>query len=263
MLTKAYSLLSYRLASLDGDLGKVKDFYFDDLFWEIRYLLIDTGKWLPGRQVLLPPQKLSRVNNSTDLITVELTKQQIEDSPSIAEHKPVSRQFEDAYYCHYGWPRYWTDALIKSHLVSNGWRESDNETPTNQSEKETDRHLRSTNEVSRYSIHATDGGIGHVEDFIIDDDTWTIRYLVVCTNNWWAGNKVLISPQWIERISVSHSEVFLNLSRESIKHSPEYSEEVSLTRDYEARLYGHYQRKGYWLDELLARSSAVLNETLF
>jgi hypothetical protein len=126
-----------------------------------------------------------------------------------------------------------------------------------------DRHLRSTHEVSQYSIHARDGGIGHVEDFIIDDDTWRIRYLEVCTNNWWAGKKVLISPQWIERISVFHSEVFLSLSREEIKQSPEYTDEALVTRDYEDRLYKHYHRPGYWLKELMAKGSAVLDETLF
>jgi hypothetical protein len=102
-----------------------------------------------------------------------------------------------------------------------------------------------------------------MEDFIIDDDTWKIRYLVVNTNNWWAGKKVLISPQWIERISVFHSEVFLGLSREEIKQSPEYSEEALLTREYEARLYKHYHRQGYWLKELMTKGSVVLNETVF
>jgi hypothetical protein len=130
-------------------------------------------------------------------------------------------------------------------------------------ENDAEQHLRSTHEVSKYSIHAVDGGIGHVEDFIIDDKTWAIRYLVVCTNNWWAGKTVLISPQWIARISVFHSEVFLDLSREEIKEAPEYNNDSLLHRDYEASLYKHYHRQGYWLDELLTKSSAVLNETVF
>jgi len=262
MLTKAYSLISYRVDSLDGRIGKVKDFYFDDQFWSIRYLIVNTGEWLPGRQVLLSPQALSRVNDAMDLITVGLTKKQIEDSPSLADHKPVSRQFEDAYYCHYGWPPYWTGLSIES-SYSDSSHEPDQEMRPNQIENGADRHLRSTHEVSRYCVHAIDGGIGHVEDFIIDEDTWTIRYLVVCTSDWWVGKKVLISPEWIERISVFHSEVFLSLSREAIKQSPEYTEEASLNRDYEDRLYKHYNRQGYWLNELVTKGSAVLNETVF
>ena len=263
MLTKAYSLISYRLDSLDGGIGKVKDFYFDDQFWAIRYLVVDTGEWLPGRQVLLAPHAVSRVNNATDLITVGLTKKQIEDGPSLADHKPVSRQFEDDYYCHYGWAPYWVGALSGESSYPNSSRESDNGVRAMQAENRADRHLRSTHEVSKYSIHAKDGEIGHVEDFIIDDDTWRIRYLEVCTNNWWAGKKVLISPQWIERISVSNSEVFLSLSREEIKQSPEYTDEALLNRDYEDRLYKHYHRPGYWLKELMTKGSVVLNETVF
>jgi hypothetical protein len=110
-------------------------------------------------------------------------------------------------------------------------------------------HLRSTNEVSTYNIQALDGEIGHVEDFIIDDETWAIRYLVIDTQNWWPGKKVLISPQWIDRVSWGESKIFVNLTREIIKNSPEYTDESLLFRDYESRLHGHYERQGYWIDE--------------
>ena len=118
-----------------------------------------------------------------------------------------------------------------------------------QGEKAWDPHLRSTHDVSGYHIQAADGEIGHVEDFIIDDETWAIRYLIVDTRNWWPGKKVLVSPQWIERVSWSESKVFVNLSRETIKQSPEYTEESLLTRDYETGLHRHYNRQGYWVDE--------------
>ena len=127
------------------------------------------------------------------------------------------------------------------------WRES------TQGEKAWDAHLRSTDDVSGYHIQAVDGEIGHVEDFIIDDETWAIRYLIIDTRNWWPGKKVLVSPQWIERVSWSESKVFVNLSREAIKQSPEYTEESLLTRDYETGLHRHYNRQGYWVDEPAAR----------
>ncbi len=114
-------------------------------------------------------------------------------------------------------------------------------------EKAWDPHLRSTKVVTGYHIQASDGG--HVEDFIIDDGNWAIRYLIVDTRNWWPGEKVLIAPQWIERVSWSESKVFINLSREAIKQSPQYTEALLLTRDYETRLHGHYRLQGYWVDE--------------
>jgi len=131
-------------------------------------------------------------------------------------------------------------------------RDSENRGKSTQGGKSWDHHLRSTHAVSGYHIQALDGEIGHVEDFIIDDETWAIRYLIVGTRNWWPGKKVLVSPHWIERVSWNESKVFINLSRETIKESPEYTEESLLTRDYEIGLHRHYNRKGYWIDELAA-----------
>ena len=117
-------------------------------------------------------------------------------------------------------------------------------------EKAWDPHLRSTDAVSGYHIQAADGQIGHVEDFIIDGKTWAIRYLIIDTVNWWPGKKVLVAARWIERVSWDESKVFINLSRETIKQSPEYAEKSLLTRDYETKLHGHYNRQGYWVDAL-------------
>ena len=113
-------------------------------------------------------------------------------------------------------------------------------------EKAWDAHLRSTRAVSGYHIEAADGPIGHVEDFIIDDETWAIRYLIVDTVNWWPGKKVLVAPQWIERVSWDESKVFVNLSRDAIKQAPEFTDVPLLTRSFEVDLYKYYERQGYW-----------------
>jgi hypothetical protein len=244
MLNKAKTLKGYKLYSLDGEIGKVKEFYFDDQHWAIRYLVADTGNWLTGRQVLLSPYAVVNVNKEEQYITVDLTQKQIEDSPSLDSDKPVSRQFEEDYYAHYGWPMYWGGPYIWGAYPyiardREQWRE------LTQGEKAWDPHLRSTRDVTDYDIQATDGEIGHVEDFIIDDEMWMIRYLIIDTQNWWPGEKVLIAPQWIERISWEESKVFINLTCEAIKQSPEYTED-SLTREYEAALHRHYDRQEYW-----------------
>ena len=123
-------------------------------------------------------------------------------------------------------------------------------------DKAWDPHLRSTNDVSGYHVEAADGDIGHVEDFIIDDETWAIRYLIIDTRNWWPGKKVLVSSQWVERVSWSNSKVFVNLSREDIRKSPEYKAESLLTRDYENGLHQHYNRQGYWDDEPVGKKNS-------
>ncbi len=248
MLVKAKTLQGYKLDSLDGEIGKVKEFYFDDKHWTIRYLVADTGNWLTGRQVLISPYVLATAHREEQYITVLLTKKQIEDSPSLDSDKPVSRQFEEAYHGYYGMPMYWGGPYMWGAYPflmhdRKTWKE-----PT-YNEKTWDPHLRSTQDVRGHHIEATDGEIGHVEDFIVDDETWAIRYLVINTQDWWPGKKVLISPQWIEGVSWDEAKVFVNVLRESIKQSPEYTEQALLTREYETELHRHYDRQGYWADE--------------
>ena len=220
MLNKIKILKGYRLDSLDGEIGKVKEFYFDDTYWTIRYLVADTGNWLSDRQVLISPHALLAVNNEEQKIAINLTKKQIEDSPPLESDKPVSRQYEKAYHMHYGWPMYWVGPLPSGPYL---YIMHDREVAE---KKEWDPHLRSTNAVSGYHIQASDGEIGNVEDFIVDDQTWAIRYLIINTRNWWPGKEVLVSPKLIERVSWDASKVFVNLSREAIKQSPEYTESL-------------------------------------
>jgi hypothetical protein len=251
MLIKAKTLKGYSLKSLDGDMGSAREFLFDDRYWAVRYLVADTAGWLSGSRVLISPYSLDGVNNSDEKISVQLTKKQIEDSPSINTDAPVSLQFEVSYNSYYGYPNYWGGSYMWGgypYIVRDRtkWGLSASE------KMHWDRHLRSTHEVTGYHLLARDGEIGHVDDFIIDDETWAIRYLVVATKNWWPGKKVLISPKWIESVSWDAREVVIGLTRETVKAAPEYTDESLLTRDYEAGLHGYYNREGYWVDELAA-----------
>jgi uncharacterized protein YrrD len=225
MLSKVKTLKGYKLDSLDGEIGKVKEFYFDDKYWTIRYLVADSGNWLSDRLVLISPYALRAVNKKEQNIAINLTKKQIESSPSLASDKPVSRQFEEEYYTYYGWPMYWGGPYMWGLYPSivhdpEKWKEY------TQAKKKWDPHLRSTNAVSGYHIQATDGEIGNVEDFIIDDEAWAIRYLIINTRNWWPGKVVLVSPKLIKQVSWDESKVFVSLTREAIKQSPEYTESL-------------------------------------
>jgi hypothetical protein len=245
MLMTAKSVKGYALRGIDGVIGEVEEFYFDDHHWAIRYLVADTGHFLPGRTMLISPYALGAMSLAERQVAVSLTKKQIADAPSLDSDKPVSRQYEDAYFGYYGWPAYWSGPNMwgpYADIVRDRarWKTAPRYEATG------DEHLRSTREVSGYHIHASDGGIGHVADFVIDADTWAIRYLVVDTKDWLPGKTVLISPRWIERVSWGESKVFVGLSLENIESAPEYREDSLLPRDYEARLHEHYGRRGYW-----------------
>ena len=252
MLRKAKEFKDFKLRARDGDIGKAKEFYFDDENWTVRYLVADTGGWLNSRRVLISPYALDPANEAERVLPLDLTKKQIEESPSLSTDQPVSRQYEVQYYGYYGWPRYWGGPYTWGPSAYPTWRTAGRTEPARKSsgrEDKGDPHLRSTQDVAGHHIQAQDGEIGHIQDFVIDDETWTIRYLVVDTSNWWGGKQVLVSTQWIERVSWSESKVFINLLRETIRQSPEYKGESLLTRDYETGLHRHYGRKGYWADE--------------
>jgi len=255
MLHNISDLKGYTISATDGEIGEVQDFYFDDDDWTIRYLVIDTGKWLPGRKVLISPISMGKANRDRQSIAINLTKEQIEKSPGIDTEKPVSRQYETSYYDYYGYPYYWggpylwgpvafpgavgapVNANVDSVAEAAAVRDNDSSN---------DPHLRSASEVTGYYIEANDGDIGHVEDFIVDDDDWAIRYILVDTKNWWPGKKVVVSPNWIEQVSWSDSRVYVNAARDDVQHAPEYESNEALTREYETKLHHHYKRPPYW-----------------
>jgi len=229
MLRRIGELYGYRLGASDGDIGHVKDFYFDDRNWAIRYVVADTGSWLPSRQVLISPHPLGPVLHVEKVLRVDLTRKQIEQSPSIDSHKPVSRQYEEEYYRYYGWPYYWRgDALwgmsgfpileLPPEPLSIG------STAAISPHQQSDLHLRSTQAIHGYDVRAgRDKSIGHVCDFIMDSQRWWIRQLVVKTGHRLSGKDVLIETKNVERISYDQSTVFVNLSRESVEQSSEHN----------------------------------------
>ena len=247
MLERVSALKGYTLNSLDGEIGHVRDFLFDDQHWTIRYLVAETGSWLSDRQVLVSPYALSSVRIASRQISVELTKKKIEESPALGTDEPVSRQFESSYFGYFGWPMYWSGPYQWGSYPYIARDREQWKVPA-PVQKTWDPHLRSTRNVSGYHIEASDGEIGHVEDFLVDDDSWAIRYLVVDTRNWWPGRKVVVAPQWFERVSWQARKVFTSLSRAAVRQSPEFTSDSPLTREYEIQLHQHYNRQGYWAD---------------
>jgi hypothetical protein len=218
----------------DG-VGKVREFYFDDRFWIVRYLVADTGNWLVDRLVLLSPVSLGDPDWDEQVFPVTLTREQVEGSPRINTDEPVSRQMETELHGYYGWAPYWNAAAYIAAPL-----------PRNADQREGDPHLRSTREVIGYRIQATDGGIGHVDDFIVEDDIWTIRYLVIGTGNWLPGKRVLVSPGWTREVNWAGRRVSLDLFKGVIQDSPEFDPSAPVNREYEVRLYDYYGRPHYW-----------------
>lgn len=247
MLRTAKDLHGYTIAASDGELGKVHDFYFDDDDWIVRYVVVDTGGWLDGRLVLISPHAVTGANGEEKALAVSLTKEQVKDSPGIETDLPFERQQEIKYRDYFGWPPYWsgvvtpTPALMELEVAVAAGQKQAHVQP------ETTTHLRSANAVSGYSIAARDGHIGHVEDFLIDDDAWAIRYLEVDTRNWLPGKKVLVAPDWVESVDWAQSALVVKLTKDQIQSAPEYDDKTPVDREYEARLHEHYGVRSYWV----------------
>jgi hypothetical protein len=215
MLRSIKEICGDKLGALDGEIGHVKDFYFDDNQWAVRYVVADTGSWITGRLVLLSPHALGRLPAKGKILPVNLTRQQIENCPVIDSHKPISRQYEEEYYRYYGWPYYWEGAAL--------WGMSgfpilpvrpepfpgQPAKPEVSREDSVDAHLRSAQAVLGYQVQTGQEISGHVVDFAMDDESWVIAHLVVNTGHRFSGNTLMISPDQVDRISWDESKVYL------------------------------------------------------
>jgi len=234
-LHKLSDLTGYGLQAKDGEIGQLEEVYFDDRRWLVRYLIVRTGSWLVGQKVLLVPASIEAIDAQNSLIQVNLTRKQIEHAPPVNTEQPVSEHYQQQYYGYYGWEPYWTtDPLFVSTPAVPPFVHP--ELP----KKPDNPHLRSSDEVAGYQIAAEDGNIGHVEDFILDDQTWAVRYLEIDTRNWLPGRHVLVSPSWVEQVDWGEQQVHVGLTRESIKSAPEYDSKQHVSRHYELELFKHY-----------------------
>lgn len=238
----------YKVSATDGDIGSVVNFFIDDERWIIRYLIVETGGFLHRHWVLISPIAFGPIDWSTRRFHLSLTVDKIKNSPTVDVDKPVSRQHEMDYNGYYGYPYYWDYpgvwgmAVYPASLASGSW----NEGPAEPTDNSGDVHLRSANEVRGYRIQGSDGAIGHVDDFIVDDETWEVRYLVVDTSDGWFGKKLLLAPQWAQRVGWLESKVYVSMTREQIKNSPTCKPTDAINRVYEAHLYDYYGRPAYW-----------------
>ncbi|WP_285544291.1 PRC-barrel domain-containing protein, partial [Dyadobacter frigoris] len=225
------SLLGYTMRATDGDIGEVKEFYFDDQTWTIRYLILETGSWFFGRKVLISPEALTGIDSGNGSFDVNITKEQVKTSPDIDTDMPVYRQQEEQLSEHYPWTSYWgggyggfaygTPGMIAPMTVSVE-QAVDTEKSKNETEPKGDTHLRSTAKTLDFKIHAEDGETGTFADLIIDDASWQIKFLVVDMSNWKSDKRVLISPDSINQIKHSTENVIINLTVDELKNSPDY-----------------------------------------
>jgi len=248
MLRDLDEIRGYVLLAEDGEIGRCEDFLFDDHYWTIRHMVADTGKWLPGRKVLISPIALEQPEWRTKRLPVRLAREMIENSPPLKKDAPVSREYEKKWYEYYGWSVYWAGGGVwgPSGYPPDLFKTAQAQREVKEEPEEISSHLRSASEVEGYHIEALDGEIGHVESFIMDDQTWAIRYVVVDTRDWLPGRKVLVSPDWIESVDWSSSVVRVGLTRKEIENSPPYDPSTPVNREYEARLYDFYGRPKYW-----------------
>lgn len=249
MLRSLKELERYGVSATDGDIGRVVNFLLDDECWAIRYLVVETGGFFNGRPVLISPIFFGEPDWAAKKFPLALTMEKVKNSPSIDTDQPVSRQRERIYSGYYGNGDYWGYAGLwglgayPNQLANARMEEALAEQPAPDKD---DVHLRSAEEVRGYQIQGSDDAIGHVDDFIVDDETWAVRYLVVDTSRWWFGKKVLVSPLWATSVSWEKRTVNLDLSRQSIKDSPLWDPTQVVDRPYETHLHRHYQRPTYW-----------------
>ena len=268
MLFAVTGLQGCPVEATDDPVGTVKDFWFDDQSWKVRWMVVDVGHWAPGRQVLIHPLSIAPLDLSqpshrglpmmrgpdTPVVSVRLTKQKVEASPDVREDEPVSEELEanlcDYYECDRSWgTSYFGPNAIATPLSpppiffqAPAARETED---TERHSSERDPHLRSVRSVDGYHVHATDGDLGHVENFLADDGNWDIRYLVIATRDWWPGKHVKLSPYAVKKIDSAERHIAVNVTREQIKTSPAWDPLALADPAGEESYHSHFGWPGY------------------
>jgi len=225
MLHLAHKVAGATVKGTDGDIGTLEDFYFEEDRWTVRYLLVDTGKWFSGKRVLISPMSVRNEWGRTG-VRLNLTKEQVWNSPEFTDGGPLSREGETSVLAYYGYPDYWGAASIWGNYDSpialvEGVPVAAATAPAGKVAIDPEaRHLRSIKKSTGYHLHARNGEIGHVDDFLIGQESWRIRYLLVDTSNWIGGRSVIVSPEAVEGIDKERGQLYVAVEREAIKQSP-------------------------------------------
>lgn len=212
------------IATTDGVIGRVDDFLFDDLTWQIRYVVAELDDASERQRVLLSPAAVK--SRAADRLTLNVTRQRVAESPPVDWDKPISRHYESALFDYYRWQPYWRPPVMpgdvgSAMMVPPLTRMQQKEAAAESTEAEVDPHLRSFSEVCGYTIDATDGAVGHLDDLIVLDNDWRIHFLVVKTGIWFFGKSVVVPPAWIETIDWVTQHIRAQLSQDTVREAPE------------------------------------------
>jgi hypothetical protein len=272
MLRNVNDLYGFSVEASNGPIGKIRDCYFDDQSWSIRFFVVETGPWLDGRKVLISPLAIHGLHWAAKSLSASLTRERVKSSPDVDTSKPVSRQHEVEQFGYYGYPYYWGEGQLwgvgprpGTSLAGYGSVQLPTEPEAAKGfvaaqlklhrDRGDDPHLRSCRAIEKYHIHATDGDIGHVDSLLVEDGTWALRYLVVNTSDWWLGHQMLVAPPWITDISWLDATVSIDLTRQAVKDAPTYDGNAPLDREQERSLFDHYGRPNR--DDASVASSAA------
>jgi sporulation protein YlmC with PRC-barrel domain len=257
MLRNVTKLADFAIQATDGNIGKVKRFFFDDEDWAIRYLIVETGNWIVRRnEVLISPIFIRELDWDNSEIHVNLTRDQVKHSPPMDSQQPISRKQEQEFFSYYRTPAYWSgyglwgtgmhpeDMLsLAREPKAATWETSPEATP---SEEKAEVRLHSSRELLKHKVFAYRGEVGKIVDIIFDDRSWAIRYLVVEPKKLLAGRKVLLSPWWTREISWKQKLVFVDMENATIEDAPTYDPNQPVTPEYEEQLVKHYGRSAVW-----------------
>ena len=246
MFRSIRDMQGYRIYATDGEIGDLGDFLFDDEKWVLRHFVVDMN----GREVLLSPIAFAGANWDARIMNVNLTLEQIQNSPDIDTDLPISRKMETEYYDFYGWPYYWGGVYTsaggiypyQAGVMGAVALEPEDKLPEQKEFTDDEIHLRSADEVIGYHVEAMDGGIGKVVDFIINDADFGVQFVVIDTEPLWFGGKVLLPTDRINSVSWPGRIITLNAARDEVKAAPNWDHAKPVCREYADCIQQHYKK---------------------
>ncbi|PSL50806.1 PRC-barrel domain protein [Salsuginibacillus halophilus] len=252
MLFEAKKLRNFGVITSDGELGKIDDVYMDEDQWVIRYLVVNRKPLLPGGKVLVSPIAVERMDINGQTIHLNVTKEELEEAPGKEEAEPITRKKELELHHHFGYGYYWpAQGMWGSFPYPHQLRvEAPHHQRPQELPNEEEIKVRSLKEMtgdwSGYDVEGSDGDIGTIDDVIVEDDTWNIRYISVDTGRLFSTGHAVLSSSWILHTEDEEKKVRVKMARHEVQAAPEYVPGQPLDREFEERLFDHYDQEKYW-----------------
>lgn len=238
MFASLTELRSYRIRGTDAELGKINDLCFRQNDWVVRYVVV--GMEELARESLLLTTYLGRLDRGSHTLTADILLEQVANTDPLDRSMPLEERDERRLHEQYGWPAIWWQEEHDIEPIGGLWSEEPRASENaDEQEFESPRVMFAGDLLEAYAVEGEGGEIGRLLDVIVEDETWSIPYLVVGSPG---AERTLVATDYVQTIDLGTRNIYLSLPVGAVANSPILSSVGPITPELEQSLREYYDR---------------------